>query len=559
MSRLGFALKLQRQRFFSNGVPVLSSRVLADFEEVALEAARGVSHPLSSSSSLGGMVRSVLARAVDSKSAEVLIELSVPFPSSLHAKALIAASDLAVNNALSLAATSIAPDVRPRARSVLVPAIHCAPANASIAKAGPGLSRVGSVIAVSSCKGGVGKSTVAVNLAYALRGLGSRVGILDADIHGPSLPTMVSPSNLAVVQKTQANSSTTTSAATTTNAPTRGGGASGGGGINSKSPENKTGGSGMINALTYENVSLMSYGYVARRNDRGERGGAAMRGPMVSQVMQQLLGMTDWGDLDHLVVDMPPGTGDIHITLGQSVPISGAVIVSTPQKLAVVDVIKGLDLFNALKVPTLAVVLNMAHFDAPDTGKRYFPFGEGGLDRIYQVMDRYNIDRKRLFTLPIDSALSSAGDNGVPEVVSNPSSSTSAIYARLAVAVATGVDERLFSRQVAGEGSSSIATAISVKYDSTNKKLILRLIDENGAREMRLDPARVRKSCRCAACVDELTGTQRLDVNSIKSDISVISMKEQGNYAVQIVWSDGHSSGVFPYDQLEKLALISDE
>ena len=279
-----------------------------------------------------------------------------------------------------------------------------------------------------------------------------------------------------------------------------------------------------------------------------------MRGPMVSQVMQQLLGMTDWGDLDHLVVDMPPGTGDIHITLGQSVPISGAVIVSTPQKLAVVDVIKGLDLFNALKVPTLAVVLNMAHFDAPDTGKRYFPFGEGGLDRIYQVMDRYNIDRKRLFTLPIDSALSSAGDNGVPEVVSNPSSSTSAIYARLAVAVATGVDERLFSRQVAGEGSSSIATAVSVKYDSTNKKLILRLIDENGAREMRLDPARVRKSCRCAACVDELTGTQRLDVNSIKPDISVISMKEQGNYAVQIVWSDGHASGVFPYDQLQKLA-----
>jgi ATP-binding protein involved in chromosome partitioning len=240
------------------------------------------------------------------------------------------------------------------------------------------------------------------------------------------------------------------------------------------------------------------------------------------------------------------------------VPISGAVIVSTPQKLAVVDVIKGLDLFNALKVPTLAVVLNMAHFDAPDTGKRYFPFGEGGLERIYQVMDRYNIDRKRLFTLPIDSALSSAGDNGVPEVVSNPSSSTSAIYARLAVAVATGVDERLFSRQVAGEGSSSssssIASAVSVKYDSTSKKLILRSIDENGAREMRLDPARVRKSCRCAACVDELTGTQRLDVNSIRPDISVISIKEQGNYAVQIVWSDGHASGIFTYDQLQKLA-----
>jgi Mrp family chromosome partitioning ATPase/DUF971 family protein len=544
-SRLGFALNFQRQcrRLFS-----IAPRVLAEFENVALSSAKNVSQHSSSSTSssstsssvepLGsrGIVRSVLAKALDTKSIDFLVELAVPFPSSLHAKTLVTRTESAVNAALKEAAVSIAPNIEHvRVKSVLVPAIHSAPENAAIAKAGPGLSRVGSVIAVSSCKGGVGKSTVAVNLAYALRGLGSRVGILDADIHGPSLPTMVSPTSLAVVQKPPLPSSSSTTK----------------GGNNNKAPPSYGSGGGMINALTYENVSLMSYGFVARRNERGERGGAAMRGPMVSQVVQQLLGMTDWEDLDHLVVDMPPGTGDIHITLGQSVPISGAVIVTTPQNLALVDVIKGLDLFNALKVPTLAVVLNMAHFDAPDTGKRYYPFGEGGLERIYNVMDRYNIDRKRLFTLPIDTALSASGDNGVPEVVSHPSSSTSVIYARLAQAVATGVDEQLYKKRQGSEGTA--VASVSVKYDSLKGKLVLRSIDENGARETLLDPSRVRKSCRCAACVDELTGVQRLDVNSVKPDISVLSIKEQGNYAVQITWSDGHASGVFPYEQLRNL------
>ena len=546
-SRLGFALNFQKQcrRRFS-----IAPRVLAEFENVALSSAKNVSQQSSSSTSslsssiepLGshGIVRSVLAKALDTKSIDVLIELAVPFPSSLHAKTLVTRTESAVNAALKQAAASIAPNVEHiRVKSGLVPAIHSAPENAAIAKAGPGLSRVGSVIAVSSCKGGVGKSTVAVNLAYALRGLGSRVGILDADIHGPSLPTMVSPTSLAVVQKPPPPSSSSSS---TTK-----------GGNNNKAPPSNGSGGGMINALTYENVSLMSYGFVARRNERGERGGAAMRGPMVSQVVQQLLGMTDWEDLDHLVVDMPPGTGDIHITLGQSVPISGAVIVTTPQNLALVDVVKGLDLFNALKVPTLAVVLNMAHFDAPDTGKRYFPFGEGGLERIYTVMDRYNIDRKRLFTLPIDTALSASGDNGVPEVVSHPSSSTSVIYARLAQAVATGVDEQLYKKRQGSEGTAVAVASVSVKYDSLKGKLVLRSIDENGARETLLDPSTVRKSCRCAACIDELTGVQRLDVNSVKPDISVLSIKEQGNYAVQITWSDGHASGVFPYEQLRNL------
>ncbi|RYG42802.1 hypothetical protein EON68_01360, partial [archaeon] len=209
--------------------------------------------------------------------------------------------------------------------------------HAAMRAAGAGLEGVGSVIAVSSGKGGVGKSTVAVNLAYALAARGARVGIFDADIHGPSLPTMVSPTDTAVVK--QAN--------------------------------------GHINPLHFHDVALMSYGWVAPRNARGERAGAVMRGPMVSSVVQQLLKFTEWGQLDHLVLDMPPGTSDIHITLGQMLPIAAAVIVSTPQRLAQADVVKGLDMFASLRIPTAALALNMAYFEPGDDAsaphKRYYP------------------------------------------------------------------------------------------------------------------------------------------------------------------------------------------
>jgi len=151
------------------------------------------------------------------------------------------------------------------------------------------LANVKHIIAVSSCKGGVGKSTVAVNLAYALSLHDFKVGIFDADIYGPSLPTMVSPLSTRLLEN-----------------------------------ENK-----LIDPPVYEGVKTMSYGYVQQKPGSG----AVMRGPMVSNLVRQLITFTDWGDLDYLVVDLPPGTGDIQITLSQQLRISAAVIVSTPQRL----------------------------------------------------------------------------------------------------------------------------------------------------------------------------------------------------------------------------------
>lgn len=246
-----------------------------------------------------------------------------------------------------------------------------------------GLSRVSNIIAVSSCKGGVGKSTVAVNLAYSLLGMGARVGIFDADVYGPSLPSMVSP-ELRVLQM---------------------------------DAETKA-----IQPADYLGVKLVSFGFAGQ-------GSAIMRGPMVSGVINQLLTTTDWGELDYLVIDFPPGTGDIQLTLCQVVPVTAAVIVTTPQKLAFIDVAKGVRMFSKLRVPCVAVVENMCYFDGED-GKRYFPFGQGSGP---QVVEQFGIPN--LFQMPIRPELSAAGDCGEPEVVAHPTGVVATTFSELGACV----------------------------------------------------------------------------------------------------------------------------
>ncbi|SEO60203.1 iron-sulfur cluster carrier protein ApbC [Aquisalimonas asiatica] len=240
---------------------------------------------------------------------------------------------------------------------------------------------VKNIIAVASGKGGVGKSTTAVNLALALATEGARVGILDADIYGPSIPRMM--------------------------------------GISGK-PDSHDG--KKLEPLQNYGVQVMSSGFLI-----DEETPMVWRGPMVTQALEQLLRDTNWQELDYLVVDMPPGTGDIQLTLSQKVPVSGAVIVTTPQDIALLDARKGLRMFEKVNVPVLGVIENMSTHICSQCGHEEHIFGDGGGARI---AEQYEVDL--LGSLPLSLHIREQADGGKPTVISEPDSAAAETYREMA-------------------------------------------------------------------------------------------------------------------------------
>ena len=243
------------------------------------------------------------------------------------------------------------------------------------------LPNVKNIIAVASGKGGVGKSTTAVNLALALAAEGAEVGILDADIYGPSQPKML--------------------------------------GIEDK-PESQDGKS--LEPLVNHGIQSMSIGYLIE-----EETPMVWRGPMATQALQQLLGDTRWRDIDYLVIDLPPGTGDIQLTLSQRVPVSGAVIVTTPQDIALLDARKGLKMFEKVSVPVLGVVENMSTHICSNCGHEEHIFGSGGGQKM---ADQYGV--AFLGSLPLDITIREQADGGHPTVVMDPDGAIGQAYREIA-------------------------------------------------------------------------------------------------------------------------------
>ncbi len=256
----------------------------------------------------------------------------------------------------------------------------------------PLLSGVKNVIAVASGKGGVGKSTTAANLALALSAEGARVGILDADIYGPSQPLMM--------------------------------------GLQGQRPETPDGKS--LKPLESHGVQTMSIGYLVDADQA-----MVWRGPMVSQALQQLLNDTRWDNLDYLVIDMPPGTGDIQLTLSQKVPVTGAVIVTTPQDIALLDARKGVTMFQKVGIPILGMVENMAIHVCSHCGHAEHIFGEGGAARM--AAD-FGVDV--LGSLPLDMGIRLAADGGTPTVAADPDGKVAELYKAIARKVAVKVGEK---------------------------------------------------------------------------------------------------------------------
>ncbi len=243
------------------------------------------------------------------------------------------------------------------------------------------LENVKNIIAVASGKGGVGKSTTSVNLALALASEGATVGLLDADIYGPSQPRMMGLSG---------------------------------------QPESTDGKS--LEPMENYGVQTMSIGFLIE-----EETPMIWRGPMVTQALEQLLNDTRWRDLDYLVIDLPPGTGDTQLTLSQKVPVSGAVIVTTPQDIALLDARKGLKMFEKVEVPVLGVVENMAIHVCSKCGNEEHIFGQGGGQRMAS-----EADVELLGSLPLELGIRQQADSGKPTVVAEPNSRTSDIYREIA-------------------------------------------------------------------------------------------------------------------------------
>ena len=342
-----------------------------------------------------------------------------------------------------------------------------------------GLNQVGALVAVASCKGGVGKSTVAAALACELAQRGHRVGLLDTDIFGPSIPTLFDCRDLDL-EAADGN---------------------------------------MLLPAQVGALKLMSFGFWL-----GDAP-AVMRGPMVTNYIQQLLHGVQWGELDYLFLDLPPGTGDIQLTITQAVQLNGAVVVTTPQPLALADVGKGILMFDKVSVPVLGVVENMAYFEAG--GERHAVFGSDG---GRQLQERFGVEVLGQVPLDPERYGRTFGDEvDLPEI-------------------AAAAD-----RMVRALGKASVAQeSISVEHDS--ERITLRWAD---GKTVSIANRELRASCRCAHCVNEFSGERTADPTAIPADVHAREIRTVGNYALSITWSDGHSTGLFPYPTIEHLAAMA--
>ncbi|PSJ56954.1 Mrp/NBP35 family ATP-binding protein [Kumtagia ephedrae] len=348
--------------------------------------------------------------------AKVFFSITVPAARAQELEPLRAAAERAVKSIPGVAGAVVAltaekkgggmeqPARRPpppapmqRPASPARPAPPQAPASHASGKRGvPGIE---AIIAVASGKGGVGKSTTAVNLALGLAANGLKVGLLDADIYGPSIPRLMN-----VHGRPQT--------------------------VDGK----------VLKPMENFGLKLMSMGFLV-----DEETPMIWRGPMVMSALTQMLREVEWGKLDVLVVDMPPGTGDAQLTMAQQVPLAGAVIVSTPQDLALIDARKGLNMFKKVDVPLLGIVENMSYFLAPDTGKRYDIFGHGGARK-----EAERLGVAFLGEVPLEMVIRETSDAGAPVVASDPDGPQAKIYRDIAAKVL----ERLREEQ----GSSAAAT-----------------------------------------------------------------------------------------------------
>lgn len=346
-------------------------------------------------------------------------------------------------------------------------------------------NQIGQMIAIASGKGGVGKSTVTTNLAFALKDQGFKVGILDADIYGPSQATMLGSSK-----------------------------------------EKPVAFDGMIRPMIKNGIKFISMANLTQ-----DGAPTIWRAPIAIQAIEQFLHGVFWGELDYLLIDLPPGTGDIQITLAQQARLSGAIIVSTPQKVAATVSHSGLKMFKQVNVPILGIVENMANFACPECHVE---------SKLYQGNHLVKIAReenvKIIASIPLDAKIMQACDEGKTVFEYNQASSSASSIA---------------FKTLASELIERCKTTQTLKVTSyrLSPEGQLELKWQNGVHTLH-EPYELRSECKCAVCVDEMTGVKILTPASIDKSIQVTAITPVGLYGLCFTFSDGHNSGIYTLESL---------
>lgn len=350
------------------------------------------------------------------------------------------------------------------------------------------LAQIKTIIAIAAGKGGVGKSSVTVNLAAALKAKGYQVGVMDTDIYGPSIRKML-PEDELPWQKGQT-----------------------------------------IMPAICAGVKMISMAYF-----RKEQEAAVIRAPIVNGIISQFIQQVEWGSLDFLLIDFPPGTGDIQLTLSQQANITGAIMVTTPQEVALLDVRKAMHHFDQVKVPLLGVVENMSYYVYPKTQEKIYIFGQGGGERLAR-----EAGIPLLGQIPLDPELCENGDRGLSLFMTDPTHKKDVTKAYLHIA------ESLIE-QLASNSNRHLRLKDLKQNDRSSCTITW---SDGQTQDFRYSD--LQRNCPCANCVDEATGQRRNNTTLVPDDLGVLTIESVGQYALKIKFTSGCSTGIYPFDLLRK-------
>jgi ATP-binding protein involved in chromosome partitioning len=446
----------------------------------------------------GNIVDLGLVSEVLLKDGRVSFSITVPADRAAQLEELRQAAEKAVREIDGVKSVlAVLTAERPTGTRGAAPAAPSRPPGAAGPEPGMGMPRqlpkvagIEHMLAVASGKGGVGKSTTAVNLALGLQAIGLKVGILDADITGPSQPRLLG----LVTSRAQ--------------------------GVRADS------GATRIAPMEAYGLKAMSMGFLI---DEAEP--MIWRGPMLSSALTQMLRDVLWGELDVLVIDMPPGTGDVQLTSAQQMPLSGAIIVSTPQDLALIDARKGLNMFRKVNVPVLGIVENMSYFVCPRCGERSDIFGHDGARA-----EAEKLGVPFLGGVPLDMEIRATSDEGQPIVASHPDGAHAGIYREIAT--------RAWEQLQAGASAELRSPKLEVNADGSELNVAF-----PDARPFTLSAEMLRVMSPSAE-VQGHSPDQRVTVPR-KRNVRIRELRPVGSYAVKIVFDDGHATGLYAWSYLE--------